>query len=209
MRYKLVVFDFDGTLADSFAWFVGVFNDAADRFRFRRIDERELDALRGLSGRQMMKHAGASPWKLPFIASHVRRQTERYAGQVALFPGAGELLRRLHGAGVALAVVSSNSEENVRRVLGPENAGLVRFYECGASIFGKRASFRRVLRRSGFAPGEALCVGDEIRDLEAAREAGIPFGAVAWGYTLPDALRAHAPAEMFEAMEGIAQAVAG
>lgn len=209
MRYKLVIFDFDGTLADSFAWFVGVFNDAADRYAFRRIDERELDVLRGYSGRRMMRHAGTSPWKLPFVASYVRKQSARYAAQVSLFPGVGGLLRRLSGAGVAVAVVSSNSEENVRLVMGPENAALVRHYECGASLFGKKASFRRVLRRSGAAPGEALAVGDEIRDLEAARAAGIPFGAVSWGYTTPEALRAHAPAELFEEMEQIADAAAG
>lgn len=207
MRPKLVIFDFDGTLADSFAWFVGVFNDAADRYRFRRIEESEFDVLRGYSGREMMKHAGISPWRVPFVARYARRQTASYASRVSLFPGASAVLHRLSGAGVTLAIVSSNSEENVRRVLGPEDARAIRYYGCGASLFGKRASFRRVLRRSGVAAGEALTVGDEIRDLEAARSAGIAFGGVGWGYTKAEALRARGPDAMFGSFREIEAAV--
>ena len=63
MGYRLVIFDFDGTLADSFAWFVAIFNDVADRYRFRRIEAGDLETLRGLSGREMVRHVGASPWR--------------------------------------------------------------------------------------------------------------------------------------------------
>lgn len=207
MGYRLVMFDFDGTLADSFPWFVRVINGVADRYRFKRIEEDEFDTLRGYSGREMVRHLGVASWKLPFIAGHMRRLKTRDADSVPLFPGTGALLRRLDEAGVTVAIVSSNAEANVRRILGPENTARVHFFECGASIFGKRSSFRRVLRRSGVAPAEALCVGDEIRDLEAAREAGLPFGAVTWGYTTAAALRGRSPEYVFASMEEIAETV--
>lgn len=209
MKYRLVVFDFDGTLADSFAWFVDVWNDAARRYRFRAVEPEEVEGMRGLSAREVMRRAGTPAWKVPFIVAHARRRRHRYAEQAALFPGVGALLRRLAEAGVEIAIVSSNSEANVRRVLGRENAGLVRHYECGASIFGKKASFRRVLRRSGVEPGATLCVGDEIRDAEAARAAGIPFGAVSWGYTTAEALGALGPAEQFATVAEIGEVVGG
>ena len=75
------------------------------------------------------------------------------------------------------------------------------------SIFGKTSRFRRVLRRSGLRNDEVLCVGDEIRDAEAARAAGIPFGAVTWGYTTADALLRHEPAEVFQSMDAIVPTV--
>jgi hypothetical protein len=68
--------------------------------------------------------------------------------------------------------------ERQRGILGAENAGRSAYFECGASNFRKKWSFRRVLRRSGTAHGDALAVGNELRDLEAARAAGIPVGAV-------------------------------
>ena len=83
----------------------------------------------------------------------------------------------------------------------------MRHYACGVSLFGKAAAFRRVLRRAGVRPEDALCVGDELRDLEAAAEAGIPFGAVTWGYPSADALRARTPAVVFERVDEVARYV--
>ena len=68
MPYKLALFDFDGTLADSFPWFTTVVNDAADKYGFRRIARHEFDTLRGKSAREMIAHLGVRRWKLPFIA---------------------------------------------------------------------------------------------------------------------------------------------
>jgi len=65
-----------------------------------------------------------------------------------------------------------------------------------------------VLRSSGVTAAEAICVGDEIRDLEAARGEGIAFGAVSWGYTNPEALQAHGPEEMFSSVDEILQKLA-
>jgi phosphoglycolate phosphatase len=62
---------------------------------------------------------------------------------------------------------------------------------------------RKVLARSNTPATKALLVGDEIRDCEAARTVGVAFGAVAWGYNSPEALRALEPTEFFETMSDI------
>ena len=119
------------------------------------------------------------------------------------------MLAQIHAAGMRLAVVSSNSEETVRHVLGPENSARITYYACGSSIFGKQAHVRRVLKRSGVRPANALCIGDEIRDYEAASAVGMPFGAVAWGYTTIEALAACAPAVVFHHIEDIVAHLVG
>ncbi len=205
--YRLAIFDFDGTLADTFPWFVEVFNGVADRYRFRRIEPGELEALRGCEGRAMMRHLGIRGWKVPFIANHMRRLAARDIDRLRLFDGTAPLLRRLKEKGVTVAIVSSNAEANVRRVLGPENAALVAHYACGASIFGKHGKFRTVIARSGVPPGRTIAIGDEIRDIEAARRAGIACGAVTWGYALPEALKAHGPDALFGSFQEIAERV--
>lgn len=208
MRYRLAIFDFDGTLADSFTWFLGVMNRLADEHRFRRIEEQELETLRGQAARQIVKHVGLPAWKLPLVARTMRQHMAREIGQIRLFPGVDRLLQGLAGHGIELAIVTSNSIDNVRQVLGPDNAALIGHYACGASMFGKRAHLRTVLRGSGVPAAEAIAIGDEIRDLEAAHAEGIPFGAVAWGYTHPESLRAHAPREMFASLEEILEKLA-
>jgi phosphoglycolate phosphatase len=144
---------------------------------------------------------------MPMIAAHMRRMMADDIGGIPLFDGAAEMLHDLKDSGMRLAVVSSNSEENVRRVLGAENAGLIDHYSCGASIFGKPPKFRQVLRRSGVPAHKSICIGDEVRDAEAARSLGIPFAAVSWGYAKPELLEALEPDRMFTSIGEIAEAI--
>jgi phosphoglycolate phosphatase len=142
MPYKLAIFDFDGTLADSFPWFATVINDTADKFRFRRIAPHEIDDLRGKSSREMMQLLGVSAWKLPFIARYIRKRKAQDLHAIPLFAEAPVALRRLSEAGVTLAMVSSNSEANIRKMFGSETAALIAHYECGSSLHGKAKRFR-------------------------------------------------------------------
>jgi phosphoglycolate phosphatase len=203
MKYKLVIFDFDGTLADSFPWFTSVLNTAADTYKFKRISAGEVDTLRGYGGRQIIKHLGVPLWKMPSVAMYMRRAMSRDVSRIRVFEGVDSLLRELSERGVILAVVSSNACENVRQVLGPTNAALIRYYECSVPVFAKAARFRKILRQSGVGCGDAICIGDEVRDCEAAKAAKIAFGGVTWGYNSPEAIRAQAPAEVFATLEEI------
>jgi phosphoglycolate phosphatase len=203
MRYRLIIFDFDGTLADSRDWMRGVFNGVARRYRFRTIDEAEMEMLRRHDNRAILRYLGVPGWKLPFIANHMRRLMSEDIDRIALFPGVDGILRRLSDAGVTLAIVSSNSEENVRRILGPANATLIAHYACGASLFGKAAKVRQALKRSRIAPAETLCIGDEARDVGAAVASKTASGAVTWGYATAELLKAQKPTLMFDALDEI------
>jgi phosphoglycolate phosphatase len=207
MAYQLVIFDFDGTLADSFGWFVSAVNRLAGTQGFRRIEPGELEALRGLDARAVLAHIGVPVWKLPRLARILRAEMARDITGIRLFPGIDELLKSLSAGGVQIALVTSNSELNARRVLGAENAALIRHWECGAALFGKRRKLRRVLRSARTPPAATICIGDEIRDFEAARVERIAFGAVCWGFTRPDTLAALGPEALFTTVREISTAV--
>lgn len=209
MNYKLVIFDFDGTLADSFPYFLRTVNVLAETYNFPTINPDDVDQLRGLDARQMMKRANLPVWKIPLIARSFIRLMARDIDQIQLFDGIRSLLQQLADAGVRLAVVSSNSEDNIRKVLGPQSAALITYYGCGTSLFGKQHKFRKAMSLSGVTPNETLCVGDEIRDIEAAKEAATAFGAVAWGYTRADVLKTFPAISVFHTPNDIARAVLG
>lgn len=206
--YALVVFDFDGTLADSFPWFFEASNTAAARHGFRQTGRDEVARLRDYTPAQVIRHLGLPMWKLPAVTQFIRRWVAEHADAIPLFPGVPEMLERLDDAGVALAIVSTNTEPTVRRVLGPRLAGRIRHYGCGASLFGKRPKLRQALAAAGVRPAQALCVGDEVRDAEAARAERVAFGAVTWGFASAGALRAQTPAVVFDRVEEIAARLA-
>ncbi|HEU5016419.1 MAG TPA: HAD hydrolase-like protein [Pseudolabrys sp.] len=201
--HPLVIFDLDGTLADSFPWFLRVVNTVAREYRFNEIAEADIGPLRRTGSREILTKLNVPPWKVPLIARRMRALKRAHLDDIGLFPGVDEMLRGLTVRGIRLALVSSDSEANARRQLGPENVALFSYFECGTSLFGKAAKFKRVLKRAGLAPNHAMAIGDEVRDAEAARLAGVAFGAVTWGYADPDALRARAPDVVFAAMDQI------
>lgn len=206
--YRLVAFDFDGTLADSFPWFTRVIDGVADRYRFARIAPHETELLRGLDAAGIVRHLGIAPWKLPFISRHMHGLAARDIADIPVFPGIRDVLAELDAMGMPLALVSSNTRTNIDAVLGPD-ARRFRHHACGASLFGKGKRLRALIRAAGVAPDTVLYVGDEIRDHDAARTAGCDFAAVAWGYTRIEALRETGPALELSTPGEIVAAVTG
>ena len=207
-QIDLVIFDFDGTLADSTAWAMRAVRPLAERFKFKAVTEDEIAMLRGRTSREIIAYLGLPLWKVPLIAAHGKKMMAAEAHSIPLFSGTSDLLRALSAAGLRLAIVSSNSEATIRSILGPDLAGLVDHYGCGAAIFGKAAKFKAVVKASRIAKDRVLCIGDETRDIEAAREAGLASGAVEWGYATRRALADHSPTMMFSAMDEIISRVA-
>ena len=208
MRYRLVIFDFDGTLADSFPWVVRAMDDVADRFKFRRVREGELEELRYCDAREVMRRMGISRWKLPMIARYVRTRMAADVDQIGMFAGAGELIDALAAAGIQMAVVSANGEATIRSVLGP-HARHISAVAAGVSLFGKRGKLLRMSRLTGIEPDAVLVIGDEIRDVNAARAARMHFGAVSWGLTRPEALKAAGAEMVFGDMADIRRMLLG
>ncbi len=208
-RYALAIFDFDGTLADSGDWFLSIADDLADRFRFRHVKPEEVEGLRGRTSREVIKHLGIPRWKIPLIARHLHRRLAAETNQIALFDGVPALLETLQAAGVTIALVTSNSEDNVRAILGAENAARIAHWECGASMFGKAPRFRKVIRRARQPLSACLAIGDETRDMVAANKVGIDAAAVLWGYANRDALTAQGPVTTFSAPDEVLRFVLG
>lgn len=202
-RYDLVMFDLDGTLADSFGFFIRTHNLLSAKYHFQAIQPHEVERLRQRSPREIMAHLGLPRWKLPFVARDFVRLMRLHGQDVCMFAGVERVLRDLHAQGLQLAVVSSNSVENCRRILGEDLCRLMPCIDGGASLFGKHTRIHRMLNTLGIQPCRAIYVGDQLTDADAARAAGVAFGAVCWGYGAPQALARAAPEAMFETVDAL------
>ena len=207
-NYSLAIFDFDGTLADSFPWFIASLDQTADHFGLNRVNPDEIESLRELSSRDALNYLRVPMLKLPAITLYMHNLFAEGMHDIALFPGASEMLFALHEAGVKLALVSSNAEANVRHVLGPA-AGVVDHYACGASLWGKAQKFAAVLRALRQSPAKTIAIGDEMRDIDAAKQAGLAAGVMTFGYNSRKALEGHAPDFLFDDYDGLKRTVVG
>lgn len=202
-KLRLAIFDFDGTLADSLPFFLSVFNQLAAQHRFGTIDVNNACAFRGYSVTQMMRHVGMPAWKLPIVARSFMALMKENSHAISMFDGVTEMLRHLDAKGITLAIVTSNSHANVTAILGAENMARIRHIEAGASIFGKAPRIARVLGKSGFSSADAIYIGDQVADREAAHKAKMAFGAVAWGYASIESLAQHRPDYLFHSISDI------
>lgn len=207
MNYRLAMFDFDGTLADTFPWAMSLYEELAEKHSLPKVDPASYDRLRSYSIGEMLQDFSIPAWRLPRIGAYVKRQMSQNLDRLALFAGIRDMVKTLAAPDNALrlAIVSSNDEDNIRAVLGLEIAACFDHYECGVALFGKASKLRRTLKQLGIPHDAAIYIGDEIRDLEAAREAGIDFGAVTWGYNTRASLAAHKPTLLFNSVAEITE----
>lgn len=197
MSYRYVIFDFDGTLADSLPFLLSCLGELARTHGFRQPAPEEWPQLRAASLTGLLDSLGIPLWRVPRIARHYRRLLAQRGDQVAPFAEISQALDRLQTSGLQLGLATSNSAAAVHQVL-PQAGHLFPDGEFDISLLGKARRLARLIRRQGVAPADALYVGDELRDLQAACRAGLGCAAVAWGYGCPTTLRAQRPDLFFE-----------
>ncbi len=202
---ELVIFDFDGTLADTKHIAYHVYLALAEKHGISPMSAEALDRLGGLSIRRRLKEHGIPMWKLPGL---VRSSVPLYRREMAgarLFEGIKPMLERLSGDDLVLAVVSSNNVENIERILASNEVDCFAHLVGKASLFGKHRKIRRLLKRLNVSPKDAIYVGDELRDVEAAKKARISSVAVTWGFDHTDLLEKAAPDHLAHSPETLVE----
>lgn len=199
MPLSALIFDFDGTLADSFEATVGIANALAPEFGYRRALPEEFERWRGSSYRHIASELGMAWHRIPQIASRIRQELSHAVADMPTFDGLPEVLSNLRARGVVLGILTSNDRDNVSRFLAARALPHFDFISTSASVWGKERRLKSLLRKQGLSPSEVAYVGDEVRDIEAVKPIGMRMVAVAWGYTAPALLAAHAPDHLIAA----------
>lgn len=190
----LLIFDFDGTLADTIGTGIGIYNEIAPSYGLRTVTKAEVGELRKLNTRALLDELGISRLLAVKLGAHIRRVLHERMDRVEMIPGTREMVLGLHEAGFRLGIITSNAVDNVRLVL--RRFGLLDcflFIEAGVSLFGKQRRISKVLRRLGVPASLAIYVGDETRDMEAARKSLVSGLAVCWGTNGREAMETEGP----------------
>jgi phosphoglycolate phosphatase len=198
LRYRLIVFDWDGTLLDSAGGIVECIQEAARELRLPVPAREAASHVIGLGLRDSLRMAVPSLPEHQYreFAEAYRRHFLARQGAMTLFPGVRELLRELAAAGHHLAVATGKSRRGLEQAL--ELTGLRPYFaasRCADETDPKPhpAMLLELLEELAASPREALMVGDTSHDLAMARSAGVDAVAVTYGAHPGDALRALVP----------------
>ena len=189
-----LIFDFDGTLVDSFSKAMEKFNLLAQQFNFRSLDINEIHRLRELTSKQLIKHLKIPLYKLPQVIRRARQYMHDEMLNLNPFFHIPEVLHKLHAAGFTLGILTSNSAENVEIWLKSHDIyQLFTFIHIESNFFGKKHILRRILKNYEIDKSKAYYIGDETRDVEAAKKSGIYSIAVTWGFNAEKTLLQYEP----------------
>ncbi|MFC9539654.1 HAD-IA family hydrolase [Lysinibacillus sp. NPDC056959] len=179
---KYIIFDFDGTLADSTAVLASAWNTIAQKYKFKGIELKEIESLKKLSIAERSKLFDFPMYKLPMILPQFYRLYRQSLNDVHLYNGMKEVLMEIDKRGYKILIISSNSQENILEFLKMNGIHCVSDVLCSNRIFGKDKVIKKFLKDTSITPSEVLYIGDEQRDIAACKKAGVPIIWVGWGY---------------------------
>ena len=202
MIYKTLVFDFDGTIADTLGETRRIFNRIAPDYGIREVAEHELDGLRHLSLKDLLSHLEIPKRRVPALIARGTGLMRGNITELQLITGMREVLIELRRHVRSFGILTSNATANVDLFL--RTHGLrdqFDFISSTSKLTGKAKHLKAIRKTFSLRPEELLYIGDELRDVKASQKAGIPIAAVTWGFNSREALMAAAPDYLFDRPE--------
>ncbi|MCK9524199.1 MAG: HAD-IA family hydrolase [Proteobacteria bacterium] len=204
-----IIFDFDGTLVDSFGLALKISNALAPVFGFRMVEEHEVSQFRTLSLREIMRRLEIPAPMLPLVLARGRTEMMKDITSVHLFEGIPALLERIKAQGLRMGIVTSNTRRTVLQSLRHHRVdALFDFVHSATNLFGKHRVLSRVLKKQHLQHHHIIYVGDEVRDVEASRRCRIPVAAVTWGFQSRCQLQTAGPDFLADTPEELATYIA-
>jgi len=190
---KVSVFDFDGTIANSIPVSIKVLQKLAQEDFNKKIDDKLVSELRDKPIPEVFKELGISIVKLPFIAMRARKELNKQISHLKPIRGMRTVLSYLKSQGQILGILSSNSKESIEMFLSENEIEDFDFVYSNSKVFGKASSLKKILKEYKCQNNEVVYLGDEIRDIEAAKSVGMSVISVTWGVNSKEKLIGYKP----------------
>ncbi len=193
---KAVIFDFDGTLADSLLLGLEGVNKLAEKYKYPPFQD--TDYLRSKGVKQIIKEDLGLRWyQFPFYLRSLKKILIPEIPKLELNEDIPAVLATLQPK-AQLFILTSNIEPAVRNVLERYQLDCFEAVYADTSLFKKDRKLKRLLRKHQLKANEAVYVGDEVRDVVACKKIGMPIISVTWGFNDGQKLSAAGPDHVAE-----------
>jgi phosphoglycolate phosphatase len=188
-----LLFDFDGTVADSIGKLFTMINELAPRYGYQPISEETFSKLRNLNLRQSFRHLKIPLYKLGQAIPIVLHEYRKIIPELDPCPGILPVLETLKKRGIPMALISSNQTENVQEFLDRHGIDCFAWVEGTGGILKKHNKITRQIVKHGLIRKDVIYIGDESRDIKAARKSRVKVISVTWGFHSAEHLARHKP----------------
>lgn len=194
MASKTIIFDFDGTIANTLDELIKIYNRIAPNYKCPTINKEQIKLLKSKNHHELLKDFGLTNYKLPIILLHIKKELQHSITKIQPVSGIVEELHKIYSSNHSLGIISSNSVQNVKTFLNLHNlTHLFKFIYSGSNIFGKDKIINQAVKNYNLNINNIIYVGDETRDVEASKKVNIPIIAVTWGFSSKKILSTHSP----------------
>jgi phosphoglycolate phosphatase len=190
---KYVIFDFDGTVADSKGLAFDLLNELSGKYGFRKIARDEVSSLMLLPMKERLKFMQIPLVQLPFLVLELKKNYASILPFIKPFSGIKGVMLSLNGQNIRTVIISSNSVSNIKHFLVKHDMDFFETIHSQSNIFGKHRSIKSLLQQLKIDIHEVIYIGDEHRDIEACKKANIKIIAVKWGLDPIDLLKKAKP----------------
>lgn len=181
MSKKTIIFDFDGTLADSVKLIFDLYNEHAEEFRYLPLDWDEIPEMRRGGYKYAMKKKKIKFRRLPRIILTIGREMKHRMNEVKPYPYIVPLLKKLQAEGYSIGVLTSNQIGLVSDFFEEHDFPIFDFVVSEKTLFGKDKALRKIIDKYQLSTNDMLYVGDEPRDVQASHKVGVRVVGVEWG----------------------------
>ncbi len=178
---KTIIFDFDGTLADTPKFIHKLFREIKDEIGLSHIKEEDFLDFRDKTMKELIKQTGLPFWKITRLVRTLHQSMNQLIDQVDFNPGVESMLNTLSAQGFQLGIMSSNTTDNIQQFLEQKNNNHFDFIYTGSNLFGKHKVLTRLIREQSLKKNQIIYVGDEVRDIQACQKINLEMIAVDWG----------------------------
>jgi phosphoglycolate phosphatase-like HAD superfamily hydrolase len=199
MLHRALIFDFDGTIADTLGETRRIFNQIAPDYGIRQVEEHELGHLRHMSLKQLLAHLDIPKRRVPALIARGTGMMRGNIAQLPLIQGMAEVILEMRRHADAFGVLTSNASANVEVFLDAHGLrDAFDFISSTSKLTGKAKHLRAIRKTFSLRHEQMLYIGDELRDVKASQKAGIPVAAVTWGFNSRESLAAARPDYLFD-----------
>ncbi|MFC1700426.1 HAD-IA family hydrolase [Patescibacteria group bacterium] len=181
---KALIFDFDGTVADTLPFAVNTAIELNRELKLLGEDKIDIEKFRGTTSEDFYGSLGLSKFKLFIYSFKFLRKLNKNIEKLTTFEGLPEVLKTLKEKGIILGIVTTNTHKMVTKFIKDDQIEYFDFIKQCYFLFGKGRKLKSTIRGLKLKKDEVIYIGDETRDIKAARQVGIKVAAVTWGYNV-------------------------